>query len=290
MEPEVVADYQCVLGEGPLWHPVEQQLYWTDINTGRIFRYDPVTGKHEQYYQGRPVGGFTFQAHGGLLLFMEDGTIIDWQQTTQTTLVEQIAQEVGNRFNDVITDPLGRVFCGTLSPAGHSGRLYRLDRDATLHEVYAHAGLSNGMGFSLDERYLYHIDSNVREIARFPYDATTGAIGARELFARSRPDDGLPDGMTVDEAGYLWVAQWDGSCVLRYTPTGAIDRRYSFPTGKITSVAFGGIHLDELYVTSAGGLNRSATDQFAGALFRLKVGVRGRPEYLSRVGKRPNVL
>ena len=68
MEPELIADYECVTGEGPLWHPDEQRLYWVDIPRGRLFRYEPATGAHEQVYEGDPIGGFTIQDDGALLL------------------------------------------------------------------------------------------------------------------------------------------------------------------------------------------------------------------------------
>ena len=77
--PALIADYACETGENPLWHPVERRLYWIDIPTGRLFRYDPATGHHEQCYQGRIVGGFTIQADGSLLLFMDRGTIALWR-------------------------------------------------------------------------------------------------------------------------------------------------------------------------------------------------------------------
>src|SRR5689334_20005395 len=90
VEPELIADYQCVVGEGPLWHEDEQRLYWTDIVTGRLFRYDPASGHHEQIYSGEQIGGFTIQADGALLLFMDHGKIATWRDGTLTTLIEDI--------------------------------------------------------------------------------------------------------------------------------------------------------------------------------------------------------
>ena len=78
MEPELIADYQCITGEGPLWHPDEQRVYWVDIPQGRLFRYDPATGHHEQCYEGEVIGGYTLQADGALLLFMAKGTVKIW--------------------------------------------------------------------------------------------------------------------------------------------------------------------------------------------------------------------
>ena len=115
MEPELIADTRCVTGEGPLWHPSERRVYWVDIPTGRMFRYDPATAQHEQCYQGEVVGGFTIQADGALLLFMARGAVKIWREGTLTEVVQEIPEERDTRFNDVIADPAGRVFCGTMS-------------------------------------------------------------------------------------------------------------------------------------------------------------------------------
>src|SRR5690606_40390823 len=101
MEPELIADYQCVTGEGPLWHPTEQRLYWADIPTGRMFRYDPKTGQHEQFYSDEVVGGFTIQDDGALLLFMARGAVKIWRDGQLETILDEIPDERETRFNDV---------------------------------------------------------------------------------------------------------------------------------------------------------------------------------------------
>ena len=97
----------------------ERRLYWTDIPTGRMFRYAPATGRHEQFYQGDVVGGFTIQADGSLLLFMAKGAVKNWRGGELRTIIDEIPEERDSRFNDVIADPCGRVFCGTMSSSAH---------------------------------------------------------------------------------------------------------------------------------------------------------------------------
>ncbi len=283
MEPELIADYQCVIGEGPLWHPGERRLYWVDITRGRMFRYDPATGRHEQCYEGEVVGGYTIQADGALLLFMAKGAVKIWREGTLTTVVDEIPDERASRFNDVIADPAGRVFCGTVSGPDHWGRLYRLDTDARLTTLVYDVGTPNGMGFTPDRKQMYFTDSHAHEIYLFDYDQATGAISRQRQFVKAPDGEGSPDGMTVDAEGYIWSARWGGGCLVRYTPGGVEERRIAFPAKKVSSVTFGGDDYTDIYVTTAGGDHKDTEGAGAGALFRLRLGIRGVPEFPSRI-------
>ena len=283
MESELIADYQCVTGENPLWHPLEQRLYWLDIPTGRMFRYDPATGQHEQFYQGEVVGGFTIQPDGALLLFMRQGAIKVWRNGQLTTIHADIPGERASRFNDVIADPVGRVFGGTMSTPERLGRLYRLETDGQLYTVLQDVGTSNGMGFTPDRQGFYHTDSPKHEISLYDYEQATGEISNPRLFVRTPEDEGVPDGMTVDAEGYVWSARWDGSCLVRYTPQGQEALRVYFPAKKVSSVVFGGPDYRDIYVTTAGGDKKDENGWGAGALFRLRANIQGVPEFFSRV-------
>lgn len=285
MEPELIADYACRTGEGPLWHPLEGRVYWCDIPAGRMFRYDPATGAHEMFYEGEVVGGFTIQEDGALLLFGAGGSVRVWRDGLATTVIDRIPGEEDSRFNDVIADPAGRVFCGTMSSPSHAGRLYRLDPDGSLRVVVERVGTSNGMGFTPDRRGMYYTDTRAREIYLYDYDAASGEIANRRVFVRLGDDEpGGPDGMTVDAEGYVWSARWDGGALYRYAPDGSQVQRVSFPARKVSSVIYGGPEYTDMYVTTAGGQDKAKEGAGAGALFRLRTGVRGVPEFSSRVG------
>lgn len=289
MEPELIADYRCVTGESPIWHPDEERLYWLDIPKGRMFRYHPASGLHEEVYQGDVVGGLTIQSDGALLLFMARGAVKIWRDGELTTVIDQIPDERESRFNDVIADPAGRVFCGTMPTRERLGRLYRLDPDGTLTRLLDGIGCSNGMGFTLNRRGMYYTDTRKGEIYLFDYDQETGAIANQRVFVRvpKGAGEGGPDGMTVDAEGYIWGARWGGACVVRYAPDGTEDRRIKFPAEKVSSVIFGGKDYTDLYVTTAGGNNKLQDGAGAGALFRVRLapeGIRGLPEFRSRIG------
>lgn len=286
VRPEVVADYACQTGEGPLWHPIEERLYWCDIPRGRLLWYDPASGEHAVCYQGDPIGGFTVQADGALLLLMVDGAIRTWHDGRLRTLVDEVPELRGNRYNDCIADSVGRVFCGAMSTPDQAGRLYRLDTDGTLTVIEQGLGTSNGMAFTPDQEQLYHSDSNdrFRHIRLFDYDRQSGSLSDPRLFLVAKPDEGKPDGMTVDAAGYVWSARWDGGLLIRYAPDGVEDRRIEFPVPKVSSVTFGGEDYTDIYVTTAGGHDRPGEGPLAGALFRVNLGIRGVPEFCSRIG------
>jgi len=281
---ELIADYQCEIGEGPLWHPLEKRVYWTDIPKGRMFHFDPATGKHEQFYEGEVVGGFTIQADGSLLLFQGGGAIRIWKDGKLTTLIEEVPGEGDSRFNDVIADPEGRVFCGTMAVDAHPGSLYRLDLDGSIQRLFTGFSISNGMGFTPNLKQMYHTDSPAREIYRYNYDRATGGLSKRQLFVHIAEADGYPDGMTVDAEGCVWTALWDGSAVVRFSPEGEEIWRIPFPkASQVSCAAFGGDDMRDMYVTTAGGHDKTANGLEAGALYRLKPNACGGTEFLSRI-------
>jgi len=284
MVPELMADYRCETGEGPLWHPMERQVYWSDIPRGRIFRLNPFSRRHEQIYEGRIVGGYTIQSDGSLLLFMDRGSVAVWRDGKLEYLVNKMEGETDNRFNDVAADPAGRVFCGTMPTDTRSATLYRMDTDGSVTTVLEGVGLSNGIGFSPDQKQMYYTDSLARKIYIFDYDIDSGDITNQRVFVETPDDGSIPDGMTVDAEGYVWGARWDGSSLYRYNPDGEQVVQIQFPAKKVSSVIFGGVDLTDMYVTTAGGGNKAEEGPGAGGLFRLNVGIQGKPEFLSRVG------
>lgn len=283
---QVVVDLPSETGEGPLWHAAEHVVYWVDIPPGRLNRFDPATGENHVVYQhDGAIGGFTFQSDGSFLLFCDKGTILRWHNDEITTIVESIPTEIEGRFNDVIAAPGGQVFCGTM-PTGpeRQARLYRLELDGTLTTIYSDIGLSNGMGFSHDERTMFYTDTNARVIYRIDIDPVTGELANRQAIVRTPEGEGVPDGMAVDAKGNLWSARWGGSALFHYLADGTLIGKVELPVRRISSVAFGGEGLATAYVTTAGGPERGEVEgAFAGSLLAIDLGVAGRPGFQSRV-------
>lgn len=283
MQPELIADYECITGEGPMWHEQEQKVYWLDIPRGRLFSYDPATGEHKMVFEERQIGGYTIQDDGSLLLFMDRGTIAILRDGKLEIIVEEIPDEVDTRFNDVFADVAGRVYCGTMSTKERKGRLYRLDPDRKLTVMLEGVGTSNGMGLTPNRKQLYFTDSGTKMIYLFDYDAATGDLTNRLVFVDTSDEEGVPDGMTVDADGNVWSARWDGYRLTQYAPDGTELQRVKFPAKKVSSVIFGGPDYTDMYVTTAGGDDKEENGAGAGALFRINLGIKGVPEFLSKI-------
>lgn len=275
-----VANYHCVVGEGPLWNPDEGRVYWVDIETGRLFRAHHRTGEHECFYQGPVLGGFTLQSDGSLLLFEADRIATLDAKGSRRVLVEGVDPDM-RRFNDVIADPEGRVLAGTIGRTDRTGGLYRIGRDGRVSCLLKETGIANGMGFTADGTGFFWTCSTTRRIFRFDYAPSTGELSNRRLFhAATEPDD-TPDGLTLDAEDRVYSARWGGSAVLRLESDGSVAERIVLPVTRVSSAAFGGPELDTLYVTTAGGTPNGSGDD--GTLYRVDVGARGRLEHRSRV-------
>lgn len=282
MVSTIATGIKCRIGEGVLYHPDEEAVYWVDIPTGEVYRYDPTTAEYEVIDVEAPIGGFTFQADGSLLLFGAEGRILNWNDGETSVVVDGLEGEGGMRFNDVIADPEGRVFAGTMSDDDHSiGRLYRVDTDGTVTSIEDRIELPNGLGFSPDEETLYLAETNTNRIYAYDYDAETGALSDRRLFSE-REAQGNYDGLTVDTEGGVWVGLWDDGALIRLTTAGELDERIELPARNVTTLSFGGDDFETAYVTSA-SFDTDLADREAGRIFRLEMPVAGKPEHYSTI-------
>ena len=278
---ETVLNVQNKLGEGPLWHPEEHTLYWVDIEGHRFHRLNPATGQHEVFEVGLPLGTLAFREKGGLILATKNGFAF-WDEDKQTPefFDDPEADKPDARFNDGAVDRQGRFWAGTMGD-GSNNNLYRLNPDGSLHIMETGLTISNGIGWSPDNKTMYFTDSMPRMIYAYDFDAVTGAIENRRPFIHTPDEPGVPDGLTVDREGFIWSARWDGWKITRYDPDGKPEREIDIPAQCPTSCTFGGPDYNELYVTSAStGIDwmERVKQPEAGNLFRIHVDVKGFPE------------
>lgn len=288
---DVIADVELALaagadlGEAPSWDAEAHLLIWVDITAGVAHRFDPVTGRDEAFEIGQPVGAAVPTGAGRLALAVRDGfRLLDPETGRTEPLADLDATDPPTLVNDGKCDREGRFWAGTKDAEGRRplGSLYRLDADRQLERVLTGVTISNGLGWSPDRRSMYYIDSATYGIDVLDFDPDIGAVSNRRRLVELPRGWGLPDGMTVDEEGFLWVAFWGGSAVRRISPEGHVTSVVEFPVTHVTSCAFGGEDLADLYVTSgrvglSAGQLRQQPD--AGGLFRLRPGVRGLPEH-----------
>ncbi len=272
---ELLFQAHCKLGENPLWDDREGCLYWTDIDGGALHRLQ--NGEHQVIYTGEKVGGFTLQEDGSLLLFRV--TNVARLEVGQDAEVLTRVQEAGlERFNDVIAAPNGEVFAGTIGESDLSGGLYRVYTDGRLEKLFGGTGISNGVGFSPDLKHFYWTASTQRHLYRFAYDEKTGGLSARELIYEASEEEGTPDGLAVASDGTFFSARYGGGAIIHHAADGRVLERLPVDAHNVTSVGFGGADFDELFITTAEGEGDGA-----GGVFHHKAGVRGRPEFRSRV-------
>ena len=280
----LVADCRATLGEGPVWVPRDDALYWLDVKGLRLFRLD-AAGAVTQWPTPFRIGGIAPCRGGGFIAGTEHGLAwVDPITGTFEIFDNPERDRPGNRFNDAKVDRAGRFWAGSMDDGERaaSGALYRVDANCPLPRITVTRidddyRVTNGPAFSRDGRTMYHTDSALQTIYAFDLDAA-GDVANKRVFAQFEGADGYPDGMTVDAEDCLWVAFWDGWCVRRLSPAGETIATIAMPVGRPTSVAFGGPALDRLYVTSARiDLDDAAlaAQPHAGGLFVLNPGVTG---------------
>jgi sugar lactone lactonase YvrE len=285
LSAEVAVPAQCGLAEGPVWDAARGLLRWVDILAGNVHAADPATGAHTWFHAGDPVGAVGLTSGGGLVLALVDGFAFADHDGRRLTRLEGFAVDRSRiRFNDGKPDPWGNFCAGTMAWSEVGGppcSLYRLGPDGAVTEMFGDVGLSNGLDWSDDRKAFYFADSNSGGVDVFDTDPDTGALGRRRRFV-SVPG-GVPDGLTLDGEGCLWLAVWGSGEVRRYTPEGGLDTVIRLPVRQVSSVAFGGAGLRTLYITTA-RQHFTAADlreqPRAGDIFACVPGVAGRLPFM----------
>lgn len=263
------------LGEGPVWDERSRSLYWVDIPAHLVHRLD-AAGQHSCWDVGLPPGAVAVRASGGLVIAAGNKFLALDTGTGMVTDVADAPGQPGTRMNDGACDSAGRFYAGSMGADESPGKgsFYRLDPDHSVTELFTGLGISNGVGWSPDDRLMYYTDSLDYRVDVIDYDPVTGAMGERRPFVRLGAGDVLPDGLAVDADGGVWVAVWGASVIQRYDPGGRLTGVVRLPAANVTSLAFGGPDLDQLFITTADGPGHEP-----GALFTCPAGIAGLPAH-----------
>ncbi len=282
---EFIGEHRCGLGESPLWDPERQRLYWIDSLAPAIWRHDMATGAQDAFTAPDRVGSIALGARGALIAGLADGVYrVDLESRGFDPILRPRALGPGERLNDGKADRTGRLVTGSLAtdPGDpRAGKLYRFDLDGSCTILETGIAVSNAICFSPRGDRLYFADSVTREIWVYNYEPATGRVDSRRVLIETTTLNSVPDGATVDADGHLWVALVYSQQIARFTPEGKLDRLIDVPVPFPTCPAFGGDHLDVLYVSSIsdsrGRLKSDHPD--AGRLLAIKgLGVRGLAE------------
>ncbi|MBA30454.1 MAG: hypothetical protein CL905_01225 [Dehalococcoidia bacterium] len=284
-----LVDEQANVGEGPLWDPNTQLLYWTDIRSGRLFKFDPSDNSNKTIHSGIFIGGFSVNSQGGLLLGTWRGVML-WESDEKYKWIHYGEFEGETlQFNDCIAGPDGSFYAGTFFDSSIEGKeklgkLYRFFPDGKIEIVSENHGCSNGMGFSPDLNWFYHTDAAKKTIYRHHYDKKSHEVGESEVWFRYEKEGGT-DGMTVDSEGFVWSAIWGGSRIIRIDPSGKIEREILVPAVQTSSLMFGGKELKDIYITTAASPQSKhdyePDSYLGGSLFLEQQSIKGKLEFES---------
>lgn len=270
---DVVAEPACDVGEGPLWDAAAQALWWTDIPAKVVHRLEPASGETRRFDVGIMVGALALRETGGLVLAAQGG-YYSWDASSfapPALLVAVDGEDAARRLNDGTCDAQGRFWAGAMDVGATPGAgvLCSLEPDGRVVRRLTDLTVPNGIDWSSDGATMYFVDSTTHRIDVLDV-GPGGELSNRRPFA-TLPDSVLPDGLTVDAEGGVWVALWGGWAVHHYASDGQLVEALRLPVAQVTSCAFGGPDLADLFVTTAAtGLGSADLDEQpqAGAVFR----------------------
>lgn len=277
----------AVLGEGGLWSVRQQRFFWVDILSRRIHRLDPATGAQDSWTFDEEVSALAERRDGaGLVIALRRGPALwnpDRPHEAPRYLCQPEPERTGNRFNDAKCDAAERWWMGSMDfdCRAPTGALYRVTPDGGWTRMDDGFAVTNGPTWIRDGRTMLFNDTVRGQVLAYDSDPTTGELGARRLWLQLPAEDGVPDGMTTDAQGRVWICHWGGGCVSCHDPETAQELgRIRLPVSQVTSCTFGGPDLSTLFITSATfSLNEAALakEPLAGGLFAVDLGCRGRP-------------
>lgn len=288
-EPVSIWQLGAPLGEGPVWVQRDSALWFTDIKSHKVHRYDPVTGGTRSWDAPGQVGFVLPIAGGGFVAGLKQGLHrFDERDGSFAALCDPEPGHPNNRLNDGTVDPEGRLWFGTMDDAEEAttGAIWRLGADGACVAESELCCITNGPALSPDGRTLYHTDT----LGGFIYACDVsdeGHLSNRRVFATIPNEEGYPDGPTVDSEGCVWTGLYKGWAVRRYSPEGELLETVKFPVSAITKIAFGGPELKTVFCTTAAKHltpEEMAKEPGAGDLFRFEVSVPGLPGREIKVG------
>ena len=276
-EPKIIFPKNLILGEGPIWIPDTKSLMWLDIKGKSLHTFSYITGNiKEKNLDKTTTWILPILNSNKFLVGTEDGVEEYNYNDNKFELKLQIEEDLpNNRLNDAKIDKNGNLWFGTMDDTEkeESGSFYCLKPTYELIKIDDSYTVTNGQAIANDDKKIYHVSSLQKKV--FCYDKNNTKLSNKRIFFELDPNDGYPDGLTIDDDNFLWLAVWGGSKVIRISPNGEVDKILTFPTSQITSCVFGGPEMNILFVTSASVGKNTSQDVNAGNLFSVKTNKKG---------------
>ncbi|MDR2478203.1 MAG: SMP-30/gluconolactonase/LRE family protein [Treponema sp.] len=281
MKAETLLESRAVLGEGPVWDERRAVLYWVDIDGKKLHQYTPLDGKDRVMNMEQRPSAVFLTGGSDILLALEDGIHRLRPDGTSEVFAYTPEKDIAeSRLNDGKCDSRGRIWVGSMDMCCRAGQgaLYRIGKDGQCSRMLDKVTISNGLCWSPGDQYLYYIDTPSEMLWRFDFDIEKGLLSNRTGIIDYSGERGSFDGMTIDSAGNVWIAQWGGFQVSCWDPsTGKKLEVIEVPAPNVTCCTFGGAEMDQLFITTAAGEGGPGRDEYphAGNVFVCRPGITG---------------
>ena len=280
LEPKIIWKVRCTLGEGTLWVNEHNTIYFTDIKKKKIYSINIKSNKKKIFKVNKEIGFIAHIKNHIFILGLQGELRIQNLKSKKILKSIKIESKLKlNRINDGKTDPAGNLWFGTmdnLERKNEKGSLYKLDKNLKLIKVDKNYRITNGPAF-IDQYNFYHTDSPKKIIYKIKINKNNKIV-SKKIFKKLSPEEGSPDGMTLDKNKNLWVAHFHGACISVFNQKAKLIHRIKFPAKNITNCAFGGKNINELFVTTATkGMSKDDILKFSysGYLFSIKTNIKG---------------
>ncbi|WP_160366807.1 SMP-30/gluconolactonase/LRE family protein [Sphingobacteruim zhuxiongii] len=256
LTPELLIDSSCELGEGPIWEAENNRLIWLDIALGKVHIWNASNDEHTCYQFSLKITALAKNKLGQYIAASNQGFVaLDFERCTFIPIVDPEYDKPNNRFNDGKLDAYGRFWAGSMDEVNGekgAGKLYMLNEDGRVETKISEVTCSNGLGWNKDNDRFYFIDSLAYNVVEYDFDLASGKISNKKVLYTFPEEEGLPDGMCVDANGNLWVAVWGAGKVVQIDiHQKIVVQEIHVPAKQVTSCAFGGINMNDLFITTA---------------------------------------